>query len=59
MCTCGQFNETPEHVLMECSRFSDGRPENIEVTSPDSCRYLERVVKELWILENGLQSVKQ
>jgi len=58
LCPCGtRAVESPMHLFTECTRFGQGRPVEKDISKPSSCLYLEKVVKELWILENGPQSV--
>jgi len=55
-CGCGE-DETALHVLENCPRFEEGRPDALNVEDPTTCRYMRSVMKKLWAEENGPHSV--
>jgi len=53
-CPCGYGTESAEHALMECPRFTEGRPPDWTRVTPDHLQYMRRVVVRLWKKENPL-----
>lgn len=53
-CICGFGEESPQHIFMECPRFTVGRPQDWSDISATHITYMEKVIRKLWILENPL-----
>ena len=57
--SCEQMDETAEHALVECPRFKTGRLKELNLENMETCRYIKRIVKDLWIAENGPKSIRE
>ena len=53
-CNCGHPRETAQHILEECPRFTEGRPEDgLKVTNRDHLKYMSASIRRLWAEEQA------
>lgn len=47
-CACGAREESAEHVLKECALYQNGRPAEMDITRPETRRYIKETVMKVW-----------
>jgi len=52
MCSCGDSNETLEHVFKHCILFTTARPMSWDNLTPQHVQYLRNTTRKLWEIEN-------
>ena len=58
-CPCGHEKQTAEHILKKCLDHSIGRPAALDVSTAETCIYIEKTIKSLRKSEKDVKRRKR